>query len=248
MRDGLSGQVALVTGASRGLGKAIALELACRGAAVAVNYRARQAEAEQVAERIREIGRPAMLVQGNVAVPAEARAVVQQVLDQWHRLDVLVNNSGITREKAPRQKGGDDWADVININLNGTYYCTSAAIPSMIEQKHGHIINISSCFGQPGNFGQANYAASTGGVVAFTKTLALEMARYGITANAIAPGFTETETLAELPANILDQIRTKIPLNRFAKPEEVAAAVAFLAADADYITGQQININGGIYM
>jgi acetoacetyl-CoA reductase len=247
MRDGLSGQVALVTGASRGLGRAIALELACRGAAVAVNYRARQAEAEQVAERIREIGRPAMIVQGNVAVAAEARAVVQQVLDEWHRIDVLVNNSGITREKAPRKTAGD-WADVINIDLNGTYYCTSAAIPVMIEQKHGHIINISSCFGQPANFGAATHAASAGGVVAFTKTLALEMARYGITANAIAPGFTETETLAALPENILEQIKAKIPLARFGKPEEVAAAVAFLATDADYVTGQQININGGISM
>ncbi len=144
MRDGLTGQVALVTGASRGIGRAIALELACRGAAVAVNYRVRVAEAELVAQRIREIGRPAMTVQGDVAIAQEARSVVQRVLDEWGRLDVLVNNAGITRDKSLRKLEDEDWADVINVNLNGTYYCTSAVLPAMMEQKHGHIINIRS--------------------------------------------------------------------------------------------------------
>jgi 3-oxoacyl-(acyl-carrier-protein) reductase len=248
MRDGLNGQVALVTGASRGIGRAIAMELACRGAAVAVNYRAKQAEAEDVARRICEMGRPCILVQGNVALPSEARAVVQRVLDEWGRLDILVNNAGITRDRSLRKLADDDWADVINVNLNGTYYCTSAAVPSMVEQQHGHVINISSYVGQAGNFGQANYAASKGGIIAFTKTLALEMAKHGITANAVAPGFTETEMVGAIPQHIQDQIKSKIPLGRFGRPEEVAGVVAFLAADGDYITGQQININGGIYM
>ncbi|MGE5569757.1 MAG: 3-oxoacyl-[acyl-carrier-protein] reductase [Rhodospirillales bacterium] len=244
----LKGKVALVTGASRGIGRAIALELACRGAAVALNYRASQAEAESLAERIKEIGSEALLVQGDVAKREEAREVVRRVLDHFGRLDILVNNAGITRDKSLRKMADDDWADVINVNLNGTYYCTSAALPSMIDQKFGRIINISSVVGQSGNFGQANYAASKGGIASFTKTLALEMARYNITANTVAPGFTCTEMLQKIPANILEQIRAKIPLGRFAMPEDVAKAVAFLAADGDYITGQQLSVNGGIYM
>jgi acetoacetyl-CoA reductase len=248
MRDGLTGQVALVTGASRGIGRAIALELASRGAAVAVNYRAKQAEAEEVARKICEMGRPSMVVQGNVAISAEAHAVVQSVLDNWGRIDILVNNAGITRDKSVRKLADDEWVDVINVNLNGTFYCTSAVIPKMVEQKHGHIINISSMIGQAGSFGQANYSASKGGVVAFTKTLALELARYGITANAVSPGYTETEMLAGIPQSLLDQIKAKIPMGRFCKPEEIGQAVAFLASDADYITGQQIGVNGGCYM
>jgi acetoacetyl-CoA reductase len=248
MRDGLRGQVALVTGASRGIGRAIALELACRGAAVAVNYRAKKEEAEDVARRIGEIGRPAIVVQGDVAVPTEARAVVQRVFEEWGRLDILVNNAGITRDKSMRKLADDEWVDVINVNLNGTFYCTSAALPKMMEQKHGHIVNISSMIGQAGGFGQANYAASKGGIVAFTKTLALEMAKHGITANAVSPGFTETEMLGAVPQNILEQIKARIPLGRFCKPEEVASAVAFLATEGDYITGQQISVNGGCYM
>lgn len=244
----LKGKVALVTGASRGIGRAIALELACRGAAVALNYRASQAEAESLAERVKEIGSEALLVQGDVAKKAEAREVVRKVLEHFGRLDILVNNAGITRDKSLRKMADDDWADVINVNLNGTYYCTSAALPSMIDQKYGRIINISSVVGQSGNFGQANYAASKGGIASFTKTLALEMARYNITANTVAPGFTCTEMLQKIPANILDQIKAKIPLGRFAMPEDVAKAVAFLAADGDYITGQQLSVNGGIYM
>jgi acetoacetyl-CoA reductase len=244
----LRGKVALVTGASRGIGKAIALELACRGAAVALNYRSSKTEAESLAGQIKEIGSEALLVQGDVAKKSEAREVVRKVLDHWGRLDILVNNAGITRDKSLRKMADDDWADVINVNLNGTYYCTSAALPSMMDQKFGRIINISSLVGQSGNFGQANYAASKGGIASFTKTLALEMARYNITANTVAPGFTCTEMLQKIPSNILDQIKAKIPLGRFAMPEDVAKAVAFLAADGDYITGQQLSVNGGIYM
>ena len=244
----LHGRVALVTGAGRGIGRAIALELAHRGAAIAVNYRASKAEAESLKEEIEATGGECMLVQGNVSSSDEAHRVVKTVLDTWKRLDILVNNAGITRDKSFRKMADDEWADVINVNLNGTYYTTSAAIPAMVEQKFGRIINISSFVGQAGNFGQANYAASKGGMIAFTKAVAIEMAKYNITVNAIAPGFTCTEMLASIPPNVLDQIRAKIPMGRLARPEEIAKAAGFLATEGDYITGQQLNVNGGVYM
>jgi acetoacetyl-CoA reductase/3-oxoacyl-[acyl-carrier protein] reductase len=244
----LKGKVALVTGAAQGIGRAIALELAQRGAAVAVNYRSSTGYAESLAQQIRDSGGQCLLIAGDVADKDEARRVVQTVLDHWMRLDILVNNAGITRDKSLRKMADDEWADVINVNLNGTFYCTSAALPAMIEQKFGRIINISSMVAQAGNVGQANYAASKGGIISFTKSLALEMAKFNITANAIAPGFTCTEMLAKIPDNVLEQIRMRIPLQRFAQPEEIAKAVAFLAADGDYITGQQLNVNGGMYM
>jgi 3-oxoacyl-(acyl-carrier-protein) reductase len=244
----LVGKVALVTGASRGIGRAIALELAARGAKVALNFQSSKSSAETLADEIRALGVDCMLCQGDVSSSTEARKVVQSVLDNWKRIDVLVNNAGVTRDKSLRKMGDDDWAQVINVNLNGTYYCTSAVLPTMIEQKFGRIINISSLIGQVGGFGQANYAASKGGITAFTKTLALEMARYNITANCIAPGYTGTEMLTAMPEEVLAKICAKIPLGRLAKPEEIAKATAFLAVDGDYITGQELNINGGISM
>jgi acetoacetyl-CoA reductase len=244
----LQGKVALVTGAARGIGRAIALELAHRGAAVAINYHTSKEHAESLAELIHQAGSDCLLIQGDVGSRQDARHIVQTVLDKWGQLDILVNNAGITRDKTMRKMSDDDWVDVINTNLNGTYYCTSAALPSMIEHKFGRIINISSMVGQTGNFGQSNYAASKGGIVAFTKSVALETAKYNITANAIAPGFTCTEMLAQVSPNILDQIRAKIPMQRLAQPEEIAKAAAFLATDGDYITGQQLNVNGGLYM
>jgi 3-oxoacyl-(acyl-carrier-protein) reductase len=244
----LDGKVALVTGAARGIGRAIAMELACRGAAVAVNYRSSKEHAESLVEQIEKIGAACMLIQGDVTSQEDARRIVQTVLDAWKHLDILVNNAGVTRDKSLRKMADDEWADVINVNLQGTYYCTSAALPAMMEQRFGRIINISSYVGQEGNLGRAHYAASRGGIVAFTKSLAMEVAKYNITANAIAPGFTQTEMLAKVPANVLEQIRVKIPLQRFAQPEDVAKAAAFLAAEGDYITGQQLNVNGGLYM
>jgi NAD(P)-dependent dehydrogenase (short-subunit alcohol dehydrogenase family) len=244
----LKGRVALVTGGARGIGRAIVLELAGRGAAVAVNYHSSRAEAESLAARVGEMGVGCLLAQGDVAEREQARSVVGQVMEACGRLDILVNNAGISRNKSLRKMADDDWADVINVNLNGTYYCTSAALPHMIRQKFGRIINITSYSGQAGNFGQANYAASKGGIAAFTKTVALEMAKYNITANAIAPGFTSTEMLAGMPPEIQEQIKGKIPMGRFGEPEEIARAAGFLAADADYITGQQLSVNGGICM
>lgn len=248
MMGRLDNKVALVTGASRGIGRAIAVELAREGAAVAINYRSGEAEARAVAAEIEAFGVDTMLVQANVGDKAEARGMVERVIERFGRLDILVNNAGITRDKSMRKLTDEDWSEVINTNLNSVYFCTTAAMSGMIDRKFGRIINISSFVGQAGNFGQANYAASKGGIIAFTKTAAIELAKYNVTVNAIAPGFTLTEMLAKVPDTIQDQIKAKIPMGRFGLPEEIAKAVAFLAADGDYITGQQININGGVYM
>ena len=244
----LAGKVALVTGASRGIGRAIAIEMARCGANVALNFRSDSKQAENAADEIRDMGVECLLVQGDVAKKGEAARIVKEVLDKWQRLDILVNNAGITRDRSMRKMTDDDWGAVINVNLNGTFYCTSAAVPAMVNQRYGRIINISSVVGQMGAFGQANYSASKGGIIAFTKTLALEMAKFNITANAIAPGFTSTEMVDAIPEEIAAQIKAKIPLGRFAAPEEIAKAAAFLAAEGDYITGQELNVNGGYHM
>jgi len=187
-------------------------------------------------------------LQADVANKDAARGMVKKVAEQFGRLDVLVNNAGITRDRTLRKMTDDDWDAVITTNLGSVYYTVSAAMPIMIEQNYGRIINISSYVGQAGNFGQANYGASKGGIIAFTKTAAIELAKYNITVNALAPGFTLTEMLAKVPENVQTMIKSKIPMGRFGMPEEIAKAVLFLAADGDYITGQQINVNGGVYM
>jgi acetoacetyl-CoA reductase/3-oxoacyl-[acyl-carrier protein] reductase len=244
----LEGKVALITGSSRGIGRAIARELADRGATVAINYRNNFSCAEEVRNAIRENGGDCELFQNDISDRFQARALIRDVLDCFRHIDVLVNNAGITRDKSIRKMSDEDWAEVIETNLNSVFYCTSAALPMMIEQKFGRIVNIASFVGQAGNFGQANYAASKGGIIAMTKVLALELAKYNITANVIAPGFTDTDMLAGVPTSVLDQIKARIPVGRFGMPEDTAKAVAFLVCDGDYITGQQINVNGGIYM
>lgn len=241
-------QVAIVTGSSRGIGRTIALELARRGMSVVVNYRSGEAEARAVAGEVRALGVDSLCLQADVADPDQARGLIGEVQAHWGRVDVMVNNAGITRDKTLRKLTDDDWMQVINTNLGSVYYCTTAVMPIMIEQGYGRIVNISSYVGQAGNFGQANYGASKGGIIAFTKTAALELARYGITVNAIAPGFTETEMLSKVPGEVREKILARIPMGRFGKPQEVAKVVAFIATEADYITGQQINVNGGVYM
>lgn len=244
----LEGKYAIVTGASRGIGRAIALELAREGCTVGVNYQHNQALAEEVAAEIKSMGRECMLLQANVADPTEARAMVRRYLDAYGRLDIMVNNAGITRDRSLRKMTDEDWLQVIQTNLNAVFFCTTAAMQPMIEQQYGRIINISSMNGQTAAFGQANYGASKGGIIAFTKTAALELAKYGITVNVVAPGFTLTDMLSKVPEEVQNQIKARIPLGRFGLPEEMAKAVVFLAADGDYITGQQINVNGGAYM
>src|ERR1700686_575412 len=244
----LAGKIALVTGASRGIGRAIAMALAKEGAAIAVNYRVSESEAKRVVEELNALGAKTMLAQANVSNGSETREMVQRVVKSWGRIDVMVNNAGITRDKTLRKMTDEDWFEVINTNLNSVYYGVMAVMPMMIEQKFGRIINISSFVGQAGNFGQANYCASKGGIIAFTKTAAIELAKYNVTVNALAPGFTLTDMLAKVPENVQEQIKSRIPMGRFGMPEEMAKAVLFLAADADYVTGQQINVNGGVYM
>jgi len=244
----LEGKTALVTGGSRGIGRAITIELAREGAKVALNYQSSDAKAQEVVAEIGKFGGKCVLAKANLADAKEARAMVQRVAEQFTHLDVLVNNAGITRDKMLTKMTDEDWLEVIQTNLNAVFFCTSAVIPIMAAQSYGRIINIGSLNGQVGAVGQANYSASKGGIIAFTKTAALELARSNITVNVIAPGFTETDMFAKVPANLQAQIHGKIPLNRFAQPEEIAKAVTFLVADGDYITGQQININGGAFM
>jgi acetoacetyl-CoA reductase len=260
----LDGRVALVTGGARGIGRAIAVALAAEGAKVAINYFSSEAAAREVLDELAAARRDRaqahslggadsaeeryMALQGDVSNAEQARGMVKTLAEKWGRLDILVNNAGITRDRTLRKLSDEDWLAVINNNLNSVYYCTTAAMQVMIDQQYGRIINISSYVGQAGNFGQANYGASKGGIIAFTKTAALELARYNITVNALAPGFTLTDMLAKVPENVQDQIKAKIPMGRFGQPEEIAKAVLFLAADGDYITGQQINVNGGVYM
>ena len=244
----LNGKTALVTGASRGIGRAIAIELAREGAKVAVNYQSNDEKAKEVAYDISKFGGSCVLAKANLADAQEARAMVKRIADQFTHLDVLVNNAGITRDKLLPRMTDEDWLEVIQTNLNAMFFCTSAAIPIMTAQSFGRIVNIGSMNGQVGAVGQANYSASKGGIMAFTRTAALELAKSGITVNCVAPGFTETDMFAKVPADLQARIKARIPLARFAQPEEIARAVTYLVTDGDYITGQQINVNGGAYM
>ena len=244
----LKGRVALVTGGSRGIGKAIAVELARNGATVAFSYNSNLAKAEEAAAEIRALGVECLMLQGDVGHKDDAHRVVKEVLEKYKRIDILVNNAGITRDHTLRKMTDEDWEEAISVNLNGTYYCTWTALPAMTEQKYGRIINIASIVGQMGAFGQANYAASKGGIIAFTKCIAIEYARDNITANTVAPGYTATEMVGAMPAEVLEKICAKIPLRRLATSQEIAKAVIFLARDADYITGTTISVNGGMLM
>ncbi|OEY65806.1 3-oxoacyl-ACP reductase family protein [Marinobacter sp. X15-166B] len=247
MKD-LAGKVAIVTGGSRGIGREIALQLARRGADVAINYRSRAADAEDTVSELKGLGVRALAIGADLSDMSAARNLVRQVHEQWGRIDILINNAGITRDKTMKNLTDDDWNDVLDTNLGSVYATCSEVLDIMTAQNYGRIVNITSFVGQAGNFGQANYAASKGGIIAFTKTMAMEVARHDITVNCIAPGFTETEMLGQVPEKIREKIIAGIPMRRFGKPEEIAKAVVFIAADAGYITGQQINVNGGVYM
>jgi 3-oxoacyl-[acyl-carrier protein] reductase len=245
----LEGRVSLVTGSSRGIGRAIALKLSSLGSRVAVNYRYREAEANDVVGAMTsQGGGEAMAIQADVADSEAVRAMVQQVTDVWGKVDILVNNAGINRDTLLLRMSEQDWDDVIDTNLRGAYLCTRFALRSMMRQGWGRIINISSIAGVMGNPGQSNYAASKGGLIAFTKSVAREMGSRRITVNAVAPGFIVTEMTDKLPSERKQSILAMIPLQRFGEPEDVAELVAFLAAEkAGYITGQVISIDGGAF-
>lgn len=243
----LSGKVIIVTGGSRGIGAEIAKELAYHGAKVVINYNSSPDRALEVVGEIENFGGVAFASQADVADASQAKVLIEETVNRFGKIDVLVNNAGITRDRTFRKMSEEDWRKVIDVNLNSVYNTTSAALPYMVEQNYGRIINISSIIGQSGGFGQTNYAASKAGMIGFTKSLALETAKNGITVNAICPGFIETDMVGQMPQHVLDQIVSKIPLRRLGRPEEVAKVVVFLI-EADYITGQQININGGLFM
>jgi len=248
----LEGKVALVTGASRGIGKAVALKLASLGSKMAVNYVAIEAnnkiDADNVVESIIRLGGEAMSVEADVRDSEAVKAMVEQVTDKWGKIDILVNNAGINRDTLLLRMSDEAWDDVINTNLRGAYLCTKFALRSMVRQGWGRIINISSVAGIFGNVGQSNYAASKGGLIAFTKTIAREMGSRNITVNAVAPGFIITGMTDKLPAERKEAILAMIPLRRFGQPEDIAELVAFLASErAGYITGQVITIDGGVF-
>jgi 3-oxoacyl-[acyl-carrier protein] reductase len=243
----LQDKVAIVTGASRGIGKAIALSLASEGAMVAVNYASSSGAAEAVVAEIVAAGGQAIALQADVSQPDAVEDFVKAVMDKWGRVDVLVNNAGITKDTLLLRMGIEEWQAVINLNLTGVFLCTKVVSKIMLKQKSGRIINIASVAGQMGNPGQANYSAAKAGVIGFTKTVAKEMAPRGITVNAVAPGFIATDMTEDLKA---DGILQYIPLGRYGQPEEVAGLVSFLAANpaAAYITGQTFNVDGGMVM
>ena len=244
----LKGKVAIVTGGSRGIGASIALELAKNGAKVVINYNIRRELADKVVAEINEFGGDAYAVQADVSESNEAAYLVQETINHYGKLDILVNNAGITRDSTFKKLSQEDWRKVIDVNLNSVYNNTSAALPYLLESDAGRIINISSIIGQAGGFGQTNYAAAKAGLIGYTKSLALELAKSNVTVNAICPGFIGTEMVQAIPEKVLAGIVEKVPQKRLGKPEEIARGVVFLCKDGDYITGQQLNINGGLYM
>ncbi len=245
----LEGKVAVVTGASRGIGRAIALKLADEGAKVVVNYSGSQAKAEEVVAAIQANGGEALAVQASVSKTEEVTALMDAAVKTFGSLDILVNNAGITRDNLIMRMKEEEWDDVLNTNLKGVFLCTKAVTRQMMKQRAGRIINISSIVGVAGNAGQANYVAAKAGVIGLTKTTAKELASRNILVNAIAPGFIETEMTEQLPEEIKQGMLTQIPLAKLGQPEDIAKAVAFLASDeANYMTGQTLHIDGGMVM
>lgn len=277
----LDNKVALVTGGSRGIGRAIAMKFAEEGADVAINYQNTKDHAETLSKLIDRIGMAdeldkitekidkmedkehareirdlieskgchSCICQANVSDMEQVNRMREEVLGKFGKVDILVNNAGIVRDKSFVKMTPEMWNDVLSVNLDGPFYCTKAFIDGMLERKYGRILNISSVIGRMGNFGQTNYAASKAGVIGFTKALAKEFAGKGVTVNAIAPGFIETDMMKGIPGEVMDKIVARIPLGRLGKASEVAATASFLASkEGDYITGQVIDINGGLYI
>jgi len=244
----LDGKTAIVTGAGRGIGRAIAKELAETGANIVVNYATSGEAAEALAKEIREIGPKALTVQADVTDYAQVQEMVKQAMETFGQIDILVNNAGITRDRTLKNMSKDQWDEVIHTNLDSLFNCTKLVLPHMLERKSGKIINISSFVALAGNVGQSNYAATKAGIIGFTKSVALEVARHGITVNAVCPGFTETDMLWEVPENVRQRILDRIPMARFGTSEEIAACVRYIATEGDYMTAQAISINGGVYI
>ena len=245
----LQGQSAIVTGASRGIGRAIALELAACGANVVVNFRSGEDRANAVVRQILDEGGLAIAHQADVTNRDEVRAMVAEVQANWPgSLAIVVNNAGITADRTFRKMAADQWQHVLDVNLNGAFNVIAEALPLLTARGRGCIVNVSSVIAQTGGFGQANYAASKAAILGLTKSLALELARDKITVNAVCPGFIDTDMVRGMPAEVLEKVISKVPARRLGQPEEVARLVRFLATEGEYITGQQLNINGGLYV
>lgn len=245
----LTGKVALVTGASRGIGRAIALCLAEAGADVAVNYAGNEQAAAEVVQQIEAMGRKVAMMRADVSKAQEADQLVKDTLEQLGKLDILVNNAGITRDNLIMRMKEEEFDTVIATNLKGVFNCVKAATRPMMKQRSGRIINISSVVGVLGNPGQANYVAAKAGVIGLTKAAARELASRGITVNAVAPGFIETDMTDQLPEDVKAKMLEDIPLAKLGQPEDVAKTVLFLAsADSSYMTGQTLHVDGGMYM
>ncbi len=245
----LNGKIALVTGASRGIGRAIAIELAAAGADVLVNYAGNETAAQQVVQAIENLGRTALLYKANVSVSAEVEKMVEFALKHFGKIDIVVNNAGITRDNLLMRMKDEEFDDVVNTNLKGVFNCIKAVTRPMMKQRSGRIINISSVVGVIGNAGQANYVAAKAGVIGMTKSVARELASRNITVNCVAPGFIETDMTDKLSSDMKDALLKQIPLGVLGQPEQIAKVVRFLASDdASYMTGQTIHVDGGMYM
>jgi acetoacetyl-CoA reductase len=244
----LLGKTAIVTGGGRGIGREVCLLLAARGCRLVINYHSSEAAAGELAAAVRAGGREAVTVGGSIADPATGPALAAAALEHFGAIDILVNNAGITRDATVRRMSDEDFTNVVETNLTGTHRVTRAVIEPMCEAGFGRIVTVSSFVGELGNFGQANYAAAKGGLIAWTKTLALELARFGVTVNCVCPGFTNTDMLASVPGPVRERLVARVPLGRFAQPEEIARAVVFIASDGDYMTGSCLDVNGGLYM
>lgn len=240
-------QVAVVTGGSRGIGRAISVELAVSGRVVAVVYKSNVEKALETLEEIKSKGGEGEIYQADVTKWQDVESVVKGVLTKWGRIDILINNAGITRDNLLIKMSEEDWDEVIDTDLKGAFICTRLIARHMIKNKCGRIVNIASVIGEVGNIGQTNYTAAKAGLIGFTKACARELSRWGITVNAVAPGYIETEMTERLEDSIKDEYLSRIPVGRFGKPEEIAKVVSFLVSnDASYITGQVINVDGGL--
>ena len=240
-------KVILVTGGSRGIGSAISMEMGTIENIIVVNYNHNKDHADKVVDDIKSNGGQAVAIQANISLLDDCKRLFDEIHDKLGNVDVLINNAGITRDKSFKKMELEEWNTVIDTNLSSAYNTTKLALPSMLENKFGRIINISSVIGQSGGFGQTNYAAAKAGLIGFSKSLALETAKYGVTVNTICPGFIGTDMVNAMPSEVLNNIISKIPVNRLGVPSEIAKGVRYLSESA-YITGQSLNINGGLYM
>jgi len=243
----LSGRIAVVTGGSRGIGAAVAKGLGKEGATVVINYNHSQGEAETVVNEIKAMGSLAVALQADISDAEATKVFIEKALADFGKIDILVNNAGITRDKTFKKMSFEEWHKVIDTNLSSVFNTCKIALPSMLEQKYGRIINISSVIGQAGGFGQTNYAAAKAGLVGFSKSLALETAKGGVTVNCICPGYIATEMVKAMPENVREAIIAMVPMKKLGEPDEIAKGVVFIC-ESEYMTGQCLNLNGGLYM